>query len=412
MPETLDLDLTAMAHGGTALGRHGRQVIFVPYAIPGERVRVQLVDEQARWAHAVPLEILEPSPHRVDPPCPYFGLDKCGGCQWQHIDYEAQVEYKRSVLVDQMARVGGLDVADLVEDPIGAAQPWHYRNQVQFHVTPDGELGFLTLDMQRIIPVKECYIIEPLLDELWEALDMEWPQLYRLSLRCGAATGDRLAIFELNEYEDFDVEVDFPVSAVLMLADGEVVVMMGDRFLTEHVAGRDYRISAGSSFPVNTGAAEALVAVARDYLAPRGGETLLDLYCGVGLFGLALAPDVGRVVGIEADPAAAADCRFNAQGLEAASVIEGRVDDVLAGLQDPVDLALLSPTREGAGEAAIGGLARLAPERVLYVSSDPATLARDASRLAEAGYRVARLQPVDMFPQTFHIASMALFTRV
>ncbi|HSJ56319.1 MAG TPA: class I SAM-dependent RNA methyltransferase [Anaerolineae bacterium] len=412
MTDTFDLDLTAMAHGGTALGRHGRQVIFVPYAIPGERVRVRLVDEHARWAHAVPVEIVQPSPHRVQAPCPYFGLNKCGGCQWQHIDYEAQVEYKRSVLIDQMARVGGLDVAEVVEDPIGAAQPWHYRNQVQFHVTPEGELGFLTLDMQRIFPVKECYIIEPLLDELWEALDMEWPQLYRLSLRCGAATGERMAIFELNEYEDFDIEVDFAVSAVLMLADGEVAVMMGDRSLTEYVAGRDYRISAASSFQVNTGGTEALVAVVRDYLAARGSETLLDLYSGVGLFALALAPGVGRVVGIEADPGAAADYRFNAQGLQAVSLLEGSVEDVLPGVQDRVDLVVLDPPPSGAGEAVIHDLARLAPERVVYVSSDPATLARDASRLVGAGYHLGRLQLVDLYPQTFHMESVALFTRV
>ncbi|MBN1658241.1 MAG: class I SAM-dependent RNA methyltransferase [Anaerolineae bacterium] len=412
MADTLDLNLTAMAHGGTALGRHGGQVIFVPYAIPGERVRVQLVDQHARWAYAVPVEILEPSPHRIKPPCPYFGLGQCGGCQWQHIDYEAQVEYKRSVLTDQMARVGGLDVTGIIEDPIGAAQPWHYRNHVQFHVTPEGDLGFLTLDTHNVIPVKECYIIDPLLDELWAALDMEWPQLYRLSLRCGTATGDRMAIFELNEYEDFYVEVDFPVSAVLMLADGEVAVMMGDRYLVEYVAGRDYHISAGSFFQVNTAGAEALVSVVHDYLAPSDGETLLDLYCGVGLLALSLAQDVGQVVGIESDPSATADFRFNAQGLGNVSLFEGSVVDVLPGIESPIDLVVLDPPRAGAGEAVIDGIAHLAPRRVVYVSCDPATLARDSERLVNAGYHLVRLQPVDMFPQTFHIESVALFTMV
>jgi 23S rRNA (uracil1939-C5)-methyltransferase len=409
MAETFDLNLTAMAHGGSALGRHEGRVIFVPHTIPGERVRVEVTEGRTRYAHAVPIEILEPSPRRVEPPCPYFGLGRCGGCQWQHIEYEAQVEYKQAVLSDQMSRLGGLEVGDAMQDPIGAAEPWSYRNHIQFHVTPEGELGFLTADTHDIVPVDLCLITHPLLDELWAALDMEWPQLYRLSLRCGVATSDRMAIFELDRYDDFDIEVDFPVSAVLMLADGEAAVMMGDRYLVEHIAGRDYRISAGSFFQVNSGGAEALVALVREYLAPAGDETLLDLYCGVGLFSLALAGNVGQVIGVEADPRAAADFRFNAAGMDHVSLHEGKVHQVLAGAEGEVDLIVLDPPRAGAGEVVVDEIVRLAPERIAYVSCDPATLARDAGRLAGAGYRLERLQPVDMFPQTFHLESVALF---
>ncbi|MFN2227133.1 MAG: class I SAM-dependent RNA methyltransferase, partial [Anaerolineae bacterium] len=287
----IELALTAMAHGGSALGRHEGRVIFVPYAIPGELVRVRLTEEHTRWARAELVEVVRPSPHRVEPPCPYFGPDRCGGCQFQHIDYDAQVRFKQEVVADQLARIGKLDVP--VEEPIGAAQPWDYRNNVQFHVTDEGYLGFLTADTNNIIPIEDCLIIDPLLDEVWTAFDMHWPEIYRLSLRCGSATGDRMAIFELDEYQDFDIEVDFPVSCILMMPDGESVVLMGDTSLVEYVAGRDYRISAGSFFQVNTGGAEALVALVREVLELRRGDTLLDLYCGVGLFGLALAGEVG-----------------------------------------------------------------------------------------------------------------------
>ncbi len=399
-----------MAHGGSALGRHGGRVIFVPYAIPGERVRVAVTEEHTRWAQARLVEVLDPSPQRVEPPCPYFGQGQCGGCQFQHMAYETQAELKREVVVDQLGRVGGLHDVE-VQDIIGAAEPWSYRNHVQFHLTPEGDLGFLRADSHDVIAVKECLISDPLLDDLWAALDMKWPQLYRLSLRCGSATGDLLAVFELDHYEDFDIEVDFPVSCVLLLADGEAVVLMGDPFLVEHVAGRDYRVSAGSFFQVNTAGAEALLAVAGDYLAPDGDETLLDLYCGVGLFGLAFAGQVGRVVGVEADPSAAADFRHNARGLEGVELVEGPVEAILPRVEGPVELVLLDPPRSGAGAKVVGEIARLAPQRVVYVSCDPATLARDARRLVDAGYHLREVQPVDMFPQTYHIESVAVFER-
>jgi 23S rRNA (uracil1939-C5)-methyltransferase len=408
--DVVELELTAMGHGGSALGRHQGQVIFVPYAIPGETVRAEIVEAHTRWARARLLEVLVPSPHRVDPPCPYFGPDKCGGCHFQHIAYEAQAEFKGQVLVDQLARVGGLHGVDVAEI-IAAAEPWSYRNHVQFSVTPAGRLGFLTADTHHVVAVDECLLLDPLLDDLWAALDMKWPQLRRLSLRCGSATGDLMAVFELDHYEDFDIEVDFPVSCVILLADGEAVVLMGGPHLIDHVAGRDYCISAGSFFQVNTAGAEVLVALVRDYLAPTADDTLLDLYCGVGLFGLSLADQVGRVVGVEADPSAAADFRRNAQGVDHVSLLEAKVQAALAHLEEPVDLVVLDPPRSGAGERVVGEMARLAPRRIVYVSCDPATLARDARRLVDSGYQPVQVQPVDLFPQTYHVESVALFTR-
>jgi 23S rRNA (uracil1939-C5)-methyltransferase len=411
MPRTVDLTLTSMAHRGSAVGRHEGQVIFVPYTIPGERVRVEIVETHARWSRAHLLQVVEPSPHRVEPPCPHFGPGKCGGCHFQHIAYEAQAEYKRQVVVDQLARVGGLRKAQ-VNEIVGAAKPWGYRNHTQFSIDPEGRLGFLTADTHHVFPIDECLLLDPLLDNLWTALDMEWPQLHRLSLRCGSATGDRMAVFELSHYEDFDVEVDFPVSCVLLLADGEVVVLMGDPFLVEHVAGRDYRISAGSFFQVNTAGAEALVALVGDYLNPAEDATLVDLYCGVGLFGLAFAPRVGRVVGVEAEPRAAADFRHNAGGASHVDLIEKKVQAALARLGETIQgsLLVLDPPRSGAGKQVIERIVQTEPSRIAYVSCDPATLARDARHFVDMGYRLHQVQPVDLFPQTYHVESVALFT--
>ena len=161
MSQTIDLELTAMAHGGSALGRHEGRVIFVPYTIPGETVRVELVEARTRWGRGRLLEVLEPSPQRAEPPCPYFGPGKCGGCHFQHIGYEAQAEYKREVVIDQLARLGGLHEAN-VHEIIGAAEPWAYRNHAQLSTTPEGQLGFLTADTHHVVPVGECLILDPI----------------------------------------------------------------------------------------------------------------------------------------------------------------------------------------------------------------------------------------------------------
>ena len=361
-----------MAHGGAALGRHEGQTIFVPYAIPGERVRAELVESHAHWARARLLEVLETSPDRITPPCPYFGPDRCGGCHFQHIRYEPQVEFKRQVVIDQLDRIGGLAGAN-VQEAIGAAEPWHYRNHVQFSLTDDGHAAFQRAGSHQLIPVESCLIIDPLLDDLWSALDVDWPQLRQLNLRCGSATGDLMAIFELDHYEDFDIEVDFPVSCVVRLADGESVVLMGNPHLVEQVAGRDYRVSASSFFQVNTAGAEVLIDLVQGYLAPAGGETLVDLYCGVGLFGLALAGRVGQVIGVEADRSAADDFRYNAQGLSNVRLIAEAAEAAL-------------PAHRGATARGAGG-----------ARSRPATALQKYNRF--------------IFPQTYHVESVALFVR-
>jgi 23S rRNA (uracil1939-C5)-methyltransferase len=220
-----------------------------------------------------------------------------------------------------------------------------------------------------------------------------------------------MAIFELDHYEDFGIEVDFPVSCVVLLADGEAVVLMGNSHIFEHVAGRDYRISAGSFFQVNTAGAEALVALVHDYLVPTGHKTLVDAYCGVGLFGLAFADQVGRLIGIEADPDAVSDFWYNARALDSVEVIEAKAHAALERLGGPVDLMILDPPRSGVGKQVVAEVTRLQPSRVVYVSCDPATLARDARMLTDAGYHLQEVQPLDLFPQTYHIESVALFLK-
>lgn len=408
MKETFTLQLTAIAHGGAALGRHEGRVIFVPYALPGETVRVTCeLDSRERYAFAQLVEVLVPSQDRVSPPCPYFGQAGCGGCQWQHMAYSAQLRCKETILADQLAHIGRI-AAPPVKPVLSAPSEWAYRNHARFHPAAEG-LGFQAADESGVVTIEECPVLHPLLSELYAALDLDCEGLLALSLRAGCATGERMLIFEMEDDLPPALEIDLPVSCVLLLSDGLHVNLIGHNHITEIVAGRRYRISAPSFFQVNTSQAERLVQLVLEYADLRGDETVLDAYCGVGLFTAHLAERAALVVGIELSPSAVADLLENTADQENVEVIEGPVEAVLPDLEVPVDVAVVDPPRAGVERSALDALIERHPARVVYVSCDPATLARDARRLVEAGYRLVEVQPVDMFPQTYHIESVALF---
>jgi 23S rRNA (uracil1939-C5)-methyltransferase len=405
------LKLTQMAHGGSAIGRYQGKVFFVPYALPGETVAVEVETSKKGWARTHLVEVIEPSPERTAPACPHFGPEACGGCQWQHIRYSAQLAYKTDVVHDQLARLGGL--TDVVVRPTHAVgEPWSYRNHVQLHAAPGG-LGYVAADGQRVEPINTCPIMHSLVAELFDELDIDIEGLERLSLRAGVNTGQQMVIFETIGDEPFELMVDRPVSCVLMQGNGTPVVLVGNDHLFEQVAEQEYRVSAGSFFQVNTPGAEALVGTVASYLSCHPHETLLDLYCGVGLFSLALAAEVAQVIAVEAQPAAAADARFNVEsaGLDNVRVIEGDVAKTLAALDEPVHLVIVDPPRSGCGLEVVARLASLGPRRLVYVACDPATLARDAKTFAATGYHLVEIQPLDLFPQTYHIESVGLFVR-
>jgi 23S rRNA (uracil1939-C5)-methyltransferase len=415
---SFELELTTITNGGAALGRHEGRAIFVPYALPGETARVEITEDKGRYAFARLVEVLTPSPDRVEPPCSYFGIDGCGGCQWQHADYQAQLRFKAEIVADQIARIGKVaepTVRPTIPDPSG----WAYRNHAQFHPASGGGLGFQGASSnrtrsersRRTVAIDECPILHPLLADLYATLDLELENLLRLSLRAGTETGDRMLIFEMNDDLPPSLESDLPVSCVLLLSDGMHANLIGSNHITEIVAGRAYRVSAPSFFQVNTPQAAHLVRLVTEYLALQGAETVLDAYCGVGLFAAHLAERAGLVVGIESSPAAVDDLLENTAEFDNVEVAEGPVEAALPDLDIPIDAAVVDPPRTGLDRFALDALIERTPNRLAYVSCDPATLARDAKRLTAGGYRLVEVQPVDMFPQTYHIESVALFTR-
>lgn len=412
MNDRIQLQLTAMAHGGPAIGHHRGQVVFVPYGAPGDTVLAEIELSKKNWARARLVEVLVPSPDRVAPPCPHFGAHACGECQWQHLDYAAQLRHKTAVVRDQLARFGGLVNPPVLDtQPVG--EPWAYRNTVQLHAGAES-LGFVAADDdERIEPIEACPLMHPLLAQLYDELDLEMEGLLYLTLRAAVHSEQRMIIFETEDEEPFELEVDIPVSCVLLRSDGLPITLVGRDHLTENVAGHAYQVTAGSVFQVNTPGADALVATVCELLQPQPHHRLLDLYAGVGLFSVALAGRVAQVTAIEAAPSAVLDARANleAAGADNAQVIEADVKAALETFDSAAHLAIVDPPRAGCGPAVVSRLAALQIERLVAVARDPVALARDTRTLAEAGYRLLEVRPLDLFPQTYHIESVALFER-
>lgn len=404
--DIVTLELEAIGHEGQALGRHEGKVIFVPYALAGEQVEVRIVEERKRWSRAQVLRILEPSSHRIRPPCPYFGL--CGGCQWQHIDAPTQLALKQQAAIEQLQRVGHVPDPP-VRPALGMADPWFYRNHVQFSLTPLGQLGFQAAHSHDVVAIDRCLLLHPLLDELYRTSGLEWRGIQRLVLRAGIRTGERMVVLE-----DADRTPALPVSApraswVLVSSSGGRRVLAGSEVYHELLHGRSWRVSATSFFQVNTEQAEVVLDTVEAYLDPQPDDTLLDVYCGVGTFGLALRDRVGRVIGVEEHAPAIADAQANAGHDDGVALIRGAAERVLPRLDERIDKLVIDPPRQGCKQEVIAALLRLAPRRMVYVSCNPSTLARDAVLLAEGGYGLRQVQPVDMFPQTYHLETVSLW---
>jgi 23S rRNA (uracil1939-C5)-methyltransferase len=415
--ETVTLKLTAMAHGGDALGRdQAGRVIFVPYALAGETVSVELIEAKKGFARGRVVDLLEPSPQRVEPRCPHFGpwwlgpakegfVKGCGGCQWQHIAYETQLEFKTQIVREQFARVAKLPQAP-VRPMISSRHPWNYRNQMRFAADENGALGLQELESHALVPIRECHIANPPLWELFKMLALEGGGFETVTLRASENLPERLVLFGATDAEPPELETDEAISVAF--ESGSIVMpLIGKEYLEEEVAGRRYRISPSSFFQTNTTMAETILSLVAEFLAPRPEDTLLDGYAGVGLFGLALADKVSLVVQVEENPYALQDARVNAGPQTNVQFHQGRVEEILPDLDTRLDIAVVDPPRAGMGVAALDALAAHRPRAIAYVSCDPATLARDVRRLVDRGYQLAVVQPVDMFPQTWHVESVS-----
>jgi len=398
----IELYTTDMVHGGEAIARLDGKAHFVAGALPNERVVGQVVKDKGSWARVDLIDVVAASPARVEPPCPHFA--RCGGCQWQHADYEAQLDWKRSIVAGQLAHLGGLESVQ-VDAAIVPGPPYHYRNRMDFKIAA-GVPALHRLRSKTLEPLEVCLLLRPELGELFDRLG-PLDGARSLTMRVAAPTGDMLVI----------VEGDVPEQAatwgasVAHRSSRGLRSIIGGTTITEVVAGTPLRITGGSFFQVNSAGAEALVECVSEALSPQPHEVLLDGYAGGGLFGATVGAGCAAVVAIEASPTAVADLRHNLEAADVEAVVyRGDFDAVLEEVGAAFDVAVVDPPRSGLGREMIDVLASAAPRAIAYVSCDPASLARDAGHLAARGYRLDRVRPVDMFPQTYHIEAVASFT--
>jgi 23S rRNA (uracil1939-C5)-methyltransferase len=405
--DPMDIRLEKIIAGGDAFGRapDGRPV-FVPFGAPGDLARVEITAEERGFLRGRILELLEPAPERVTPRCRHFG--ECGGCQLQHLSYAAQLHAKQEILREQLTRLGGL-----TEAPIRAIVPspkeWNYRNHVQFSFARKGALGFCRAGSNTVLPIEECFLPETRLVELWKALDLHpFPGLRQLGLR--AADDGEMIVFESDTGETPEFETEAEISAALLGPRGNTTYLAGGP-MQYRILGRDFAISAGSFFQVNTALIPAMIEMVLEFAAPQPGDTALDLYCGAGLFGAFLAEKCAALIGVEESPSAVADFERNLDSFDNVELYAAEVEQALESIARRVDLAVVDPPRAGMAPRAMRGLLRLAPRRIVMISCDPATLARDGHTLAQAGWKLQAAVPFDLFPQTCHLETISLWVK-
>ena len=405
------------------------RILHVPAGLPGERVTISVEAaappragrHRRRWKpHPRRVEISEihqPSPLRTQAPCPVFGT--CGGCQLQHMRYEAQLEWKWSIVRQLLQEIGGFADPPLLET-VPCDDPWQYRNHMRFSVNREGQPGLTARGTHRVLPLTSCPIAHAHINRALKVLSQVANARPQVLIRCGAASGQVL----IQPYPTPEVAQQLAASGLDLRSET----------MEEVLAGETFRIRPSSFFQTNTAQAEKMAQMVLhgvlNGLAPargapcgcqgsgyqgdsRGNLTIADAYCGVGTFALLLARHVGRVIAIEESASAIKDAQWNLRNVSNVDILKGKTEDLLPGLAAQLDGLVLDPPRAGCQQVVLDSLVQHPIKRIVYVSCDPATLARDLHVLCHRHptYRLCSVQPLDMFPQTVHIECMAVLER-
>ncbi|WP_374712599.1 23S rRNA (uracil(1939)-C(5))-methyltransferase RlmD [Symbiobacterium terraclitae] len=445
-------EISVTVHGlgssGEGVARYEGLTIFVPGGAPGDRLLARVAEVKKNYARAALVAVEEPSPDRVAPPCPVVA--ECGGCQLQHIAYGAQLRLKRQQVVDALERLGKLSGVT-VHPTLGMEDPWHYRNKAQFPVGwRSGRViaGFFAPGTHRIVDIEQCDIQHPLgnriMAEVKALAGRYGVRIYderthtgvlrHVLARVGRGTGEAMAVLVTNGPDfphggeiarELMARIPALVSVVQNINPARTNVVLGREsrvlagrgHITDYIGDLKFNISPVSFFQVNPAQTEVLYGKALEYAGLTGGETVVDLYCGIGTISLFLARQCREVIGIEWVEEAVADARENARRNEVhnARFIAGDAAVEMPRLAEEgvrADVIVLDPPRKGCDEPVLEAIAAVAPRRVVYVSCNPASLARDLGRLAGMGYRTVEVQPVDMFPHTAHVECVARVERV
>lgn len=443
MERIQEVALEGLTSEGQGVGRLDGLTVFVDGGLPTERVLIEIEERKKNYAVGRLIKIIEPSADRIEPRCPL--AKKCGGCQLQHMNYEAQLKWKRQQVIDAIERIGKLRAE--VEPTVGMDDPWRYRNKMQFPIgrSKGGLLiGCYAKRTHDIIDTNECLIQRSANDEMLRAArrvlerfnvsaydeDRHVGVMRHVMGRVGSDGETMLVLVtatkelphskalvralreELPSVTTIQQNVQTYRNNVIL--GRETKILYGARTIRDRIGDLRFNISARSFFQVNTSQAEALYRTAVEFAGLTGRETVLDAYCGTGTITLTMARRTRRAIGIEIVSSAIDDARRNARenGIKNAEFILGDASKIMPRLRaEGIDVAVLDPPRAGCDQKVLEALASMNPSRIIYVSCNPATLARDLSFLATVGYRTKKIRPTDMFPQTSHVEAVALIER-
>lgn len=443
-----DLKIEKMANEGEGIGRLGKCVVFVPYSAAGDELKVRLTRVQKNYARAVIDKILKPSADRVVPECPYFSKG-CGGCDWHHIGYDSQLKFKKEIVEETLERLGGIKGVK-INDVLRSDTPLRYRNRMQVHfgVSKEGRdvAGFYAAGTHDIVEFEDCLIHTELCSKILNMLKSVIREFKCEFYDEDKGTGCiRHLVIRQNKFSDIILIFvtagdDFPgcrdvinkvsmyftaiISAHQNINPSRTHVIFGkawkrlwgDRVFDDEIHNMKFVFSPGAFLQVNVPMAEKLYSLVEDYADPKRDETVLDLYSGIGPIALLLSKKAGRVYGVEELPVSVRDARSNIKinRIENAEFFSGKAEVIIkkeSGRFKGVSTAVLDPPRTGCAKSVIEELIKISPRKIIYVSCNPATFARDARLLAEAGYGIKEVQPVDMFPQTSHIELVSKFEK-
>ncbi|WP_066374923.1 23S rRNA (uracil(1939)-C(5))-methyltransferase RlmD [Anabaena sp. CA = ATCC 33047] len=438
----IEITITDLSDTGDGVGRFEERVVFVPDTVPGDRIQVRLLHVKPKFAHGQLKQILEPSPHRIRPSC--IVADKCGGCQWQHIDYQYQLTAKRNQVIQALQRIGGFSNPS-VDPVLVTASPLGYRNKATYplDVSSTGKVqaGYYQKGSHQLVNLNQCPVQDPRLNPLlaeikqdiqqrgWDIYDETRHQgeIRHLGLRIGRRTGEILLTLVVKEgnlpgiAEQAEAWLKrYPQLVGVCLNRNpqrtnaifgrETRCIAGVPYLREIFAELEFQVRPDTFFQVFTETAEALLEVIQSELNLQGDETLVDAYCGIGTLTLPLAKQVHKAIGLELQAEAVQQAILNAQHNEIQNVEFhlGAVEDLLPKMGIIPDVLLLDPPRKGCDRSVIESLLLSKPARIVYVSCKVATLARDLKLLCQNGlYTIQRIQPADFFPQTSHVEAAA-----
>ena len=445
--DLIELTIEDLGVDGEGIGKVDGMAIFVKDAVPGDRVQAKVMKMKKSYGYARLMQVLDPSPERMEPRCAF--VRQCGGCQLQAMTYEAQLDFKAKKVWNHLIRIGSL--TDLAKpEIIGMDDPWRYRNKAQFPFGTDKEgnpvTGFYAARSHNIIPCTECWlgveenkvILEKILDHLKTYHISTYDEvsgkglLRHVLIRKGFTTGEVMVCLILNgrtmpkltELVDSLREVPGMTSITInvntkntnVIMGTEMISVWGQDYITDYIGNIKYQISPLSFYQVNPVQTKKLYETALEYADLKGNETVWDLYCGIGTISLFLAQKAGKVYGVEIVPQAIDDARQNAKlnGIKNAEFFVGKAEEVLPEKYEKegiyADVIVVDPPRKGCDTAALETMVKMKPERIVYVSCDSATLARDVKWLGERGYEVKKVKACDMFPGTVHVETVVLLS--